>query len=227
VKNWTDRAFFVLWLTSISLLSSHASAADPFDSAWSPFIDVYLTQDTGSYEFEDKVDSGRYSTPGLGLRAGYSFPYFFVGFEGSASFPTYSETKTLDSVTRAQHFIPTHSSTSTNFGGTAIVKLGRLNFFTSLYVDSQLSGKLKSTGASNDDATFTYYGVGARAGIEYRIWEGLTIGASLTSQSYDEYSLDKDTDSLAKTEKAKHGKLSKSGGAVTLTYKFPIKWTKK
>lgn len=213
----------ILLFISLGLYSS-LSLADKKDEKWNPLVEFYLAHEAGTFEFEDKTDSGSYDAMGVGFRGGYNFPYLFLGGEAYYSVPRYAGHQSLDSATRELY--PLADSYALNYGGTAIIKLGALSLIGTIYFESKLNGTIENTDPFGEDGDYEYHGVGSRFAVELRLVKGLAIGVGFFHYSYDQYSLDKDVNTLTKADKADRPKLTLDGTSFTINYNIPIDFGK-
>lgn len=193
---------------------------DFFTKKNAPLVDVYFAHESGDFEFEDQMDKGKFETSGVGFRGGWLMPFLFIGGEVYFATTGMRTDNTFDQATREQYFLPDDSVM--NYGGTMALNLGRLTLSGTYFFDSKVSGTVKNDDRWEPDAEYELDGSGFRFMAEIRLVKGLTIGVGHFSYSYRRYTVDRDINTLTKTDDGNRPSLDMNGTVYTIGYKIPF-----
>ncbi|MCB0357540.1 MAG: hypothetical protein KDD40_11055 [Bdellovibrionales bacterium] len=216
--------YTLIFLILISPYFTQAADKDKKEEH-APLVEPYIGYEAGRYETETKIDKGSYSALGVGFRAGYNFPFLFIGGEAFFSLPNLGSENNLTGATREAYFLAEDSSV--NYGLTIIIKLGALQLYGTGYYESTLNGTVENENPLEPDGDYRYYEIGAKASLELRLFRGLSIGAGYFTYNYDKYSLNNDVNTLTKTKKTDRPTLDITGYIFTLNYNIPLNFNKK
>jgi hemolysin activation/secretion protein len=179
-------------------------------------ISPYTFLSSGKYEVTGSaVDKGSYSGFGVGSKAGLSTERLWIGLDASIVKPSF-KSDSSESDAFSNPLLDGQSLVSYG-AGFSLKLIESLNIGFTYFLNQEISG---NTSNGTSTAKYTYYGQGWKAGIVYKMAEGLNLLAFKDYTKFDQFKVSRDIGSFSSNGKQNRSDFTMEGFSIGIELKL-------